>query len=186
MSEREEIHNYLKTLGRYLSRLDKADADEVIREIESAIFDAIDFKDQAGEEVDTGALLQGFGSPRELAESYVSHIKLGTPPPVGFSAIGKVKQGASKTLYYGMAIFGFSFAAGLILTGIANLIVPESVGIWSSAGGESIVIGLIDAPLPIEQEIAGFWYTPVALVLGYAITRLTISISRVLKRQMVQ
>jgi len=35
MSDRELIHDYLSTLGRYLARLDKETADEVIREIES-------------------------------------------------------------------------------------------------------------------------------------------------------
>lgn len=48
MSEREQIHNYLVALNRYLSRLQKHEADDVLREIESHIYDAIDEQKKEG------------------------------------------------------------------------------------------------------------------------------------------
>lgn len=186
MSERDQIHQYLKSLSRYLSALDKTEAEEVLREIESHIFDAIDIIEQRGEIADAAVILDGFGPPRQLAQSYVRHIQHGAPPPAGFAAISTVKRGVTNTLYYGMALFGFAIATALIITALANLMVPDSVGVWSVAGGNSIVIGLFNDPLPPGDEISGFWYTPIALLLGYAIIRLTVGVMQVLKRQLVR
>ncbi|MCC2616841.1 hypothetical protein LJ739_11365 [Aestuariibacter halophilus] len=184
MTEREQINTYLTTLSRYLSRLDKGQADEVLREIESHIFDVIEATEQRGQVVDADQILQGFGSPRSLAQSYVEHVTQGTPPPEGFAAIGPVRRNVTKTLYYGMAVFGFSIAAALILTGFANLIVPDSVGVWSAAGGDSIVVGMVSDKVPPGDELTGFWYTPLAVILGYLLLRLTVSVMQVLKRQL--
>lgn len=181
MSEREQIHNYLVALNRYLSRLQKHEADDVLREIESHIYDAIDEQEKRGEKVDPASVLEGFGRPRELADSYINHIQLGAPPPQGFAAIKSVKRGVSKALYYGMAIFGYAFAITLIFTAMANLVYPESVGIWSYSGGNSIVIGFFENALPESDELMGFWYTPFALVAGYCLVRLTKGIMDVLK-----
>src|SRR3990167_9225382 len=95
MEQRDIIHQYLKELERYLARLKKTEAQEVLKEIESHIFDALE-QQHSGQAEDARAILQGFGEPRELAAQYVAHITKGAPPPVGFKAIQKVKQGRSE------------------------------------------------------------------------------------------
>ena len=84
MSGREQISNYLKSFNRYLASLSSKDAAEVIKEIESHIYDVIDQQEMAGKEADIEGILAGLGAPRVLAENYVSHIQQGTPPPKGF------------------------------------------------------------------------------------------------------
>ena len=45
MLDRDTIHTFLQSLNKYLSRLNKEDAHEVIKEIESHIYDVIEWKE---------------------------------------------------------------------------------------------------------------------------------------------
>ena len=171
MSERNAIRTYLKSLSRYLAPLSDEEVNEVIREIESHIFDVIDSQEMAGKDADITQILARLGPPRELAEQYVSHLRTGTPPPEGFGAIASVRKGLSKTFYYGLAVFGFGIGLALFALAFVNLLVPNGVAIWSSADGNSVVIGLMQHPINSEQpdSLRGFWISPVALIIGYLI-----------------
>ncbi|MCK0068521.1 HAAS signaling domain-containing protein [Kordiimonas laminariae] len=181
MSDRELIHEYLKSLGRYLSRLDKATADEVIREIESHIYDRLE---EQGAEVTVSDILDDFGNPRDLASAYVDHIVDGAPPPKGFKAIEAVKKGVGKSLYYGTAVFGYLVAAALVLLGLAKPFLADSIGVWTAPHGEAFVVGMISNQPPGTAELLGWWLVPIALVLGAVIGRLTGKLLSILKRQM--
>jgi len=181
MSEREQIHNYLKYLSKYLSRLDKSDADEVIREIESHIFDAMELQEQSGKQPDAQAILDGFGEPRELANHYVEHMLKGTPPPTGFKAIQSVKKGVTKSLYYSMGLFGFGISLFMIIMGLGKLFMPDMIGVWSAAQGNSIVITFSENIYPNSEELLGYWLIPIAIVIGVGIARLTKGVLAVLK-----
>lgn len=170
MSDRDIFHDYLNSLAKYLSRLDKADADEVIREIESHIYDALDNSEGPGR---AEAILDGFGNPRELAAQYVDHILKGAPPPSGFPAIQRLKKGATKGLYFVTGFLGYLFSLALIFVGFIKIFMPQQVGIWVSNHGSSIVIGAIsDVPVG-TQELLGWWIIPVALGLGIGLAYLT-------------
>ncbi|MFT6528759.1 MAG: putative membrane protein [Psychrosphaera sp.] len=182
MSEHDPIHYYLKSLSKYLSRLEKTEANEVIREIESHILDALELQQQNGQKEDVDAILSGFGEPRKLANQYVEHLLQGTPPPTGFKAIQTVKKGATKSLYYGMGLFGFAISALLILVGIGKLFYPEYIGVWSAAQGNSVTITFSEHIYPNSDELLGYWLTPIAVGFGGGITWLTRSVLRVLKQ----
>ena len=171
MSERNVIRMYLTSLNRYLAPLSDEEAGEVVREIESHIFDVIDSQEMAGQEADVTRILARLGPPRELAAQYVSHVRSGTPPPEGLSAIATVRKGLSRTFYYSLALFGFGFGLALFALAFVNLLVPNGVAIWSSADGNTVVIGLMQHPINSEQpdKLRGFWITPVALIVGYII-----------------
>ncbi len=173
MTDRDVIHQYLKSLSKYLSRLDKSDADDVIREIESHIHDVLESQDQEGLESDAQTILSGFGQPRELAAQYVEHILEGAPPPKGFNAIQSVKRGVSKGLYYTMAFFGYTVSIALIVVALAKPFVPERVGIWLSGQGHSFVIGVLDNIPEGTRELLGWWIIPFALCFGIGIFYLT-------------
>jgi hypothetical protein len=184
MEQRDIIHQYLKELERYLARLDKAQAQEVLKEIESHIFDALDQQQSAGQIADARVILQGFGEPRQLALAYIAHITNGAPPPVGFKAIQKVKQGVTATLYYAMAVFGFSIAFALFFIAGAEVFMPDSVGAWPAGNGYSLAIGFFAAPYPAEQELLGAWFIPVATLTALLVMTLTRKVLRVLKNNM--
>lgn len=184
MKQRDLIHQYLQELHRYLARLSQAEAQEVIREIESHLYDAMEQSEAAGQTLDVADILKGFGTPRDLAAQYVAHVTSGTPPPRGFKAIQKVKRGVTVSLYYSMALFGFSFAAALLLIAIAKVFTPETVGVWSAAGGNSFIIGVTATSLPPEQELLGAWLVPIAGLTGSAIFGITRRVLSILKSLM--
>ena len=184
MQHQELIRQYLQQLNMYLARLTPVEAQEVIREIESHIFDALEQQEAAGQQPDARAILQGFGEPRALAALYVNHLTIGTPLPTGFRAMQKIKRGVSTGLYLTMAIFGFSIALTLLFIAGAKLLIPQSVGVWSDNAGQSIVIGFLAAPLPPGKEILGYALIPVATVLALLIISLTRRVLQVLKHNM--
>ncbi|WP_218309425.1 HAAS signaling domain-containing protein [Alteromonas antoniana] len=176
MSERKQIRNYLNNLSRYLSPLQDIEAQEVVKEIESHIYDVIDDVEVKGGVADVEAILDRFGPPRELAQQYIGHIQQGTPPPEGFKAISIVKKGLSRTVYLGLMCFGYFIGIACIALGFANLLLPGSIGIWSEANGNTVVIGMLDNPVLVQETVGvvqGLWLSPVALILGYLILLMT-------------
>lgn len=181
MSAYPQIQQYLAELQLYLARLHPAEANEVVREIESHLFDVIE---QQGPSLDVQALLAGFGTPRQLAEQYVAHITNGAPPPRGFKVIKAVTRGVSASLYYSMAVLAASWVLSLLFIAGVKLIHPELVGAWSDAGGQSINVGFVDVPPVGKTELLGYWIVPVAAglaLLGAVVSR---KVLQVLKRQM--
>ena len=186
MSEREQINTYLTALSRYLSRLSDVEAEEVLKEIESHVYDAIDLAEMKGEEPDISAILEGFGSPRQLAEQYSDHVMTGTPPPEGFSAIKGVKLKATKGLYWGTLLVGYGLSAALVFLAVMKMINPELVGVWSSQSGHSIVVGTIDEASRVSGEfgddLLGFWLIPIALISALFLAKSAYNLSGILRR----
>jgi hypothetical protein len=184
MEQQQMIHQYLNTLQRYLARLNPAEAKEVIREIESHIFDLIEQRAAAGQPADAASILQGFGEPQQLASQYVAHITEGAPPPLGFRAIQRVKHGVTAGLYYSMAVFGFMISFCLLFLAGAKLITPDAVGVWAMSEGNSLTIAFMAEPFPPEQELFGMALIPVATLSGLLVMWLTRRILAVLKQHL--
>ena len=181
MSVESHIHTYLSSLKKYLSRLDKAEAAEVIREIESHILDAVDAREATGQAVDIEHILSGFGPPRELAGQYADHVLTGAPPPKGFNAIRTITRGVTKGLWYSMAFFGYLIASMLALVGLLKLVFSEQVGLWTAAQGNTVVITFTDANFPMSQEVLGWWLVPLALTASGLVFWLTRRVLSALK-----
>ncbi|RTE85499.1 MULTISPECIES: hypothetical protein [Gammaproteobacteria] len=185
MLERDLIHTYLKSLAKYLSRLSKPEADEVIREIESHIYDAVELAQEQNGSADIEEILARLGSPRELAAQYTDHILEGRPLPQGFRSMQRIKRGASKGLMVSMAIMGFGFSLVLALIGAAKFIFPDQVGAWSAAQGNSVIIGFTDSVSPSSTEVLGWWFIPVAWLIAAASFYITRKVLAVMKVSMI-
>ena len=184
LNHNEMIHRYLNELRRYLVRLAPHEAQEVIREIESHLFDVMDQQTAAGQSPDVAAILRGFGDARQLAALYVAHIEEGAPPPLGFRAIQRMKKSVTASLYFTMAVFGFSMAFALLFVAGAKFLLPESVGVWSTPHGNSIVVGFVSVPPMATPEVMGWWIVPVAALLAIGVALLTRKVLSVLKQHM--
>lgn len=184
MEDREIIHAYLKSLSKFLSRLDDSDADDVLREIESHIYDALEAQEKPGLVVSSETILAGFGSPRELAAQYVDHILEGAAPPKGFKAIQRVKQEATRGLYLATGIFGYGLSLAAMLVGLSKLIMPDRVGIWTGDPGHSFVVGLMSLPSEQPSELLGWWLVPITFGLGIGTAYLTTKVLGVLKQKL--
>ncbi|MBI3284332.1 MAG: hypothetical protein HYZ65_05695 [Burkholderiales bacterium] len=176
------ISAYMHALAARLGKLEKADAEEVVREIESHIHDVMDQAEARGEQLDVAVLLEGFGSPEALAAQYVAHIQKGAPPPAGFRVIQSVTLTVTRGLYYSMGAFGISIAIAFLLLALAKVVEPSSVGVWSVAGGNAIFITWSGSPHPQAQELLGYGLVPVALFAAAWCAELTRRVLRVLRR----
>ncbi len=175
------VRDYLNSLMKFLSRLDKEDADDVLREIECHIYDVMEIRQENGQMIDAGEILKGFGQPRELASQYVEHILDGAPPPAGFRAIQRIKTGTTKGLYWTTAIFGYLLSTTFLAIGLYKPVNPEAVGVWMNAGGESFAVGALSQMPNGTQEIMGWWLVPVTIGLGLGGAYITKRILSVLK-----
>lgn len=182
MVSRQPIHAYMRALASQLGKLDRAEIDEVVREIESHLHDAVDQAEARGEEPDLAVLLEGFGSPEALAAQYVAHIQTGTPPPAGFRVIQRVTRTVTRGLYYSMGAFGYSIAVALLLLAMAKLLQPSLVGAWSANGGNSVAVTWSGSPYPEAKELLGYWLVPITLLASAWCFELTRRVLRVLRR----
>lgn len=182
MISRHLIRAYVGTLATRLDALDPADAEEVIREIESHLHEVVDQAESRGEALDVAALLEGFGPPERLAAQYIAHLQHGTPPPAGFRVLQRVRLGATRGLYYSMAGFGFSVAALLLGLAMAKLLAPDAVGVWSVADGNAYVITWSGSPQSQARELLGWALPPLALLAALWCAELTRRVLQVLRR----
>jgi len=172
----------MDALASHLGKLDKAEAEEVVREIESHIHDVIDQAEARGDVVDVVALLAGFGPPPALAAQYVAHVQTGAPPPSGFRVIQRVTRTVTRGLYYSMGAFGYSIAIGFLLLALAKLMYPSLVGAWTANGGDSVAVTWSGSPYPHARELLGYWLLPIALLAAAWCAELTRRVLRVLRR----
>lgn len=184
MTAQHHIHQYLAELNIYLARLSPPEVNEVLREIESHLFDVVEQQMAQGQPIDMQQILSGFGTPRQLAAQYVAHITDGAPPPAGFRVIKAMKKGVSVGLYYAMAVLGASWVLNLLFIAAVKLIHPDLVGAWSDAQGQSINLGFMDVPPVGKTELLGFSLVPVAIVLALIGGVITRKVLAVLKQHM--
>lgn len=184
MTERDVTHQYLNTLQRYLARLSADDANDVVQEIESHIFEALEASDNGDAPTRVEDILAGFGDPRTLASEYVSHILEGTPPPSGFRALQAVQKGVTRGLYYATAVFGYLVSLTLLVIALFKPFMPHKTGVWIGDSGESIVLGMLENPPANNDEVLGWWLVPLFLLVGVGIAYLTHRILAVLKTKL--
>ncbi len=177
------IQTYMKSLVAHLRKLDKADADDVIREIDCHINDVLEQADARGEELDVAALLEGFGPPDVLAAQYIAHIQAGAPPPAGFRVIQRVRRTVTDGLYYTMGAFGFSIAGALLMLALAKVMAPSSVGAWSTGNGHSVILTWSGSPGAGSDELLGYGLVPIALLGSLFCAELTRRVLRALQAQ---
>lgn len=177
-----QINQYLKTLAQYMSRLDEEQVNEVIREIESHIYDVIDDAEIEGNPISVEEVLARFGSPRQLAQQYSDHLIMGTPPPPGFAALRSVKRGVTAGVFYGSGLIGYTLGIVLIIIGILKVFLPKSVGVWASDHGQSFIVGVVDQAPVSTQELLGMWLIPVSIISGAAVLFFTRRLLSVLKQ----
>ena len=179
MARSELIHNYLAELQIYLSRVSEVQAQEVVQEIESHIYDTLAMQSGA-EDSAVETILARLGTARELAAGYIDHITIGVAPPKGLRPLSRVRKGISKSLYYLICILGYGIGAALLLVSLLKLMLPSSFGVWVAEHGNSVVIAFSQLE-PHAREIPALWLIPVASLCGAGLLYLTRQIARILK-----
>jgi hypothetical protein len=81
-----------------------------------------------------------------------------------------------------MGAFGFSVAVAFALLALAKLLQPARVGVWSTAGGDSVTVTWSGSPYAHAVEVLGYALVPIALVAAVWCAELTRRVLRVLRR----
>ncbi len=173
------IHQYLSELQTYLSRASQMRAEEIVQEIESHIFDMLALC-PSQDEAAISAVLSRLGTPRELAAGYLEHLTLGMPPPQGLKPLSRVRRGVSQSLYWLFCCLGYGSAVLLLALALAKLCLPQSVGIWLSEHGNSLVIAF-SAAAPQAHALGTGWFLLLTALSGGGLWYLTRRISAVLR-----
>ncbi|MCL1077881.1 hypothetical protein D5R81_17935 [Parashewanella spongiae] len=178
MARNELIHTYLSELEIYLSRINKVQAQEIVKEIESHIYDSLMMEEDNHDT--TEVVLGRLGTPQELASVYIEHINIGVAPPKGLKPMTKITMEMSKSFYYLIFVLGGSLGLSLIATALAKLIVPSKFGVWIAEHGNSIIVSFSNNSYH-SKEIPAIWLVPISLLAGLVTLYLTKRLTQLLK-----
>lgn len=179
MARSELIHTYLTELQMCLSRVSKIQAQEIVQEIESHIYDTLALQADCGEQT-AETILARLGTARELAAGYISHITIGVAPPKGLKPLSRVTKSITKSLYYMACLSGYGAGAVLLSLTLLKLLFPSRFGLWIAEHGNSVIIAFNQLE-PQATPISAIWLIPAASLIGTGLLYLTYKISRVLK-----
>ena len=166
MSHAEKIECYLRDLSRALSSLSDFDRTEILQEIRAHL-EQRDSEDRLDE------ALAALGAPKVCAQNFYEEIKLQDAFTDGgpTKTIGALAALASRrvTAALGLLFAGvfFLIAAGLSITAISEIVVPELAGLWVNVDAGIFFFGVVDRATTVEAtEILGAWVIPVAASLA--------------------
>jgi uncharacterized membrane protein len=167
MNTETQIDGYLTALRLNLGPLTLAEREEIVREINAHLRDSAE---QSRATVET--ILHRLGPPEALAEQYRDGILITqasrslSPLVLMRAALRLATKGASGIVVFFLAVFGYAFGGGLVLTALIKPILPANTGLWVENGQMTSSGVLFPAPAPPQHEVLGMLYIPIALTVG--------------------
>ncbi|MEO0572217.1 MAG: DUF1700 domain-containing protein [Bacteroidota bacterium] len=157
--------DYVKEIKNVISELPKNDQSDILMEFNSHIFEALK-KDTTDNEADRlASVLDRLGKPSNVLKSYIADknlqqaTKTFNPFHIIKALILNVYNGISYSIFILLYLFLFSF----IYLIFAKLLYPSEIGLFVSKS--SFRLGTLDSDNFPYQEILGFWFIPVMLLL---------------------
>jgi HAAS domain-containing protein len=151
-----------------MSDLPSADRQEFLRELRGHVLDRLE-QVATPSEADCRAVLKALGSPEEIARHYrMERILERSAWKISpFSILRTVSRwmltGIQGYLVFVIAVIGYSFALSFYVTAVLKPFFPNNVGLFVGKYGFT----LARFPEPQGVDVLGFFYIPVAVVLGY-------------------
>lgn len=167
MTHQQQIDDYLSALRTALGPITLDEREEIVREIQAHIRDSMEQPD-----ADPTTVLKRMGPASELAAQYRDGLLIRrasrsfSPLLLLRATVRLATKGIFGFLVFLCAMIGYAIGGGLVVTAFAKCIIPQNTGLWM-VGGRICNSGvLFPAPQPPAHEILGWWYIPVAFVLG--------------------
>jgi uncharacterized membrane protein len=174
MTTEMQIENYLTALRLHLGPLTIAEREEIVREINAHIRDAVE---ESGTSVE--AVLTRLGPAEELAKQYRDGFLIRkssssiSPLVLLRGALRLATKSVFGIFVFTCGLFGYSFGAGLLFVALAKTIVPAHTGAWVQ-DGRLVAAGAFEYGYPAQaHEVLGMWIIPLALTLGSLLLLLT-------------
>jgi uncharacterized membrane protein len=192
MIQTMELDTYISDLRRHLAPIAIGEREEILREITAHVRDSVE---QSGSSL--AVVLQRLGPAEALAAQYRDGLLIRrashsiSPLLLLHASLRLATKGISGMVVCFAAIFGYLIGGGFVLSAFAKCIFPAHTGVWFSDGKLISSGTLFEIPQPPAHEVAGWWYVPVALVLGSVlilltsfVVRTTLRISRLVRENL--
>jgi hypothetical protein len=150
-----------------------ADREEIVREISVHIREFA--QDLA---IDIDEILKRLGSAESLASQYghdrlIRHASRSISPVLILRAtLELAKRGIEGVALFLCALFGYVTGGAFVLTAVMKPFLPRQTGLWIGPRQVDFGIQELGHSHP-GHEVLGWWYIPVALVLGWMFLWLT-------------
>jgi hypothetical protein len=174
-TSQRQVETYLKSLRRELSDLLDEDADEIVEEIRTHIFDKT-----SGERPEAvAATLAALGTPRELADRYrtaelVQRARLARSPKYMMrSGLRWAQMSLLGVAVFAVSVLGCSLGCWLFLLGLLKLIHPGTTGVYGTWNDHSKSFNWQFGTPNKPGELLGWWLVPVGILVGAALLLLT-------------
>lgn len=174
MIQKMELDTYMSDLRRHLAPITLNEREEILREIAAHIRDSVQENGSSLESV-----LKRLGPADDLAVQYqdgllIKRASHSISPVLLFrAALRLATKGVSGIIVFFAAIFGYLIGGGFVLSAFAKCIFPAHTGVWIRDGKLISSGTMFDIPQAPAYDIAGWWYLPIALVLGSILILLT-------------
>ena len=174
MIQTMELDTYISDLRRHLAPISISEREEIVREIAAHVRDSVE---QSGSSL--AAVLQRLGPAETLAAQYRDGLLIRrasnsiSPLLLLRASLRLATKGISGIVVFFAAIFGYLIGGGFVLSAFAKCIFPAHTGVWINNGQLLFSGTQLEVPQPPAHEVAGWWYVPVALVLGSLLILLT-------------
>ena len=174
-----ELDVYISSLRSHLGPMSLDEREEILREISAHIRDSVE---ESGSSLQM--VLERLGPADELASQYrdgllIRRASLSISPVLLLrAALRLATKGVSGVIVFFAAVFGYALGGGLVLSAFAKCIFPAHTGVWIR-GGELVSSGTqLYVPQSGANEVLGWWYVPITLVVGSLLTLLTTLVIR--------
>ena len=182
MTDDQAVQRYLDTLGTHLRSLPPGERHEIVEEIKTHVREVVF---ESGEPV--RGVLERLGTPQQMAAQYLDHEALQrargsySPVPLLRALLRVSTQSVTGMLVFCFGTFGYLTGVGLVLSATLKPFFPHQIGLWNP-GHSSIIAGLPKQLPASSPEILGWWYVPLALILGTLLLICTSCLIRVFLR----
>jgi hypothetical protein len=175
------IESYFAALETQLSDLPQTDRHDVVRELRAHVLDRLEPVAAVSDD-DCRAVLKALGTPDEIARQYrleliLNRASRSRSPWVLFRTTMRwAVTGVQGFSVFMVAFTGYATAASFYITAMLKPFFPHNIGIYT--GMDGLNVGYTDHP--VGHDIAGPYFIPLAVVLGFLITFATTMALRVL------
>lgn len=187
ITEIRDLDDFLTALRRQLKPLAPPEREEILRELEVRLRDSVDRQGSSIYDI-----MQRFGSPKNIANQYLDALLL-RKAAVSWSPYLLLKvmiRLAFRGVFGGFTCFclilGYGLGAVFAVFGLLKAILPSHVGVWAENGHITLTGLQIYPPPPPAYELVGWWFIPIALILGVMFLALTTISARAVLRTLMR
>jgi len=178
------IESYFNELNTKMSDLSNEQRQDFLMELRAHVMDRLQQMAVPSDD-DCRSVLKAMGTPDEIARQYRVEMLLKrsswkiSPISVLRTSLRWTVAGIQGYAIFVVALIGYLLSASFYITALLKPFFPHNIGLFVGVQG----IQIATFPMPSGHDIAGPYYIPVAIIIGYLLTVCTTMMIRGLIRR---